>query len=135
MKKIDIACIIDDDPIFIYTAKRMMDLVNFCNNYLVFKNGSEAINFLRPIIEQNEKAPEIIFLDLNMPVMDGWQFLDEFITIPTKKEIVIYIVSSSIDPQDYEKAKKYKNVSNYIVKPIEINHLEEILHELVESKK
>ena len=135
MKKIDIACIIDDDPIFIYTAKRMMDLVNFCNNYLIFKNGSEAINFLRPIIEQNEKAPEIIFLDLNMPVMDGWQFLDEFITIPTKKEIVIYIVSSSIDPQDYEKAKKYKNVSNYIVKPIEINHLEEILHELVESKK
>ena len=136
MKKIDIACIIDDDPIYIYTAKRMMDLVDFCNNYLIFKNGYEAITYLKPIIEQGEDTPEVIFLDLNMPVMDGWQFLEEFTAIPPppKKEIIIYIVSSSIDPQDLEKAKSYENVDNYIVKPIEIDKLQEILNDLIESK-
>lgn len=128
MKKIDIACIIDDDPIFIFGTKKIMELANFCESFMVFHNGEEALNTLKPIIEAGEESmPDVILLDLNMPIMDGWEFLDEFIRIPTHKQIVIYIVTSSINPADVERAKSYDKVSNYLVKPISAENLHEII--------
>ena len=127
MKKIDIACIIDDDPIFIFGTKRIMQLTNFCKNFMIFHNGKEAYENLKAIIENKEKLPDIILLELNMPVWDGWQFLDEFIQIPNKSEIIIYIITSSVDPADIEKAKSYDAVSNYIVKPITIEKLKQMM--------
>jgi len=131
MKKIDIACIIDDDPIYVFGAKRMMELADFCNSIMVFKNGQEAINNLKPIMIAGEDIPDVILLDINMPIMDGWQFLDEFIQIESHKKITVYIVSSSIDPADLKRAKKYENVSNYIVKPITAQTLKNILQDMV----
>lgn len=127
MKKIDIACIIDDDPIFIFGTKRIMQLANFCESFMIFHNGKEAYDKLKAIILNNEKLPDLILLDLNMPIWDGWQFLDEFIKIPNKRTITIYIITSSIDPADVEKAKSYDLVSNYIVKPITMVELKNLL--------
>ncbi|WP_179374499.1 response regulator [Winogradskyella wichelsiae] len=127
MRKIDLACIIDDDPIFIFGAKRMMELSGFCNSFIVFKNGEDAINNLKPMMNTRQPLPDIILLDINMPIMDGWQFLDEFIQIDSHKEITIYIASSSIDPIDLKRAERYENVSNYIIKPISLNTLKRIL--------
>lgn len=128
MKKVDIACIIDDDPIFVFGTKKIMELANFCENFMVFHNGEEALNHLQPIIEVGrESIPDVILLDLNMPIMDGWEFLDEFTRIPCKKQIVIYIVTSSVDPADVERAKTYDKVSNYLVKPISSRKLQQIL--------
>jgi len=129
MSKFDLACIIDDDPIFVYGTKRLMQLTHFCDKFLVFHNGQDAIDYLRPAILNNEKKPEIILLDLNMPIMDGWQFLDELIQVPTDVMITIYIVSSSIDPADMNKAKLYQNVTNYLIKPMTAQRLKEILNE------
>jgi len=130
MKKVDIACIIDDDPVFVFGTKRIMKLANFCEKFMVFHNGEDAINHLKPIIEANlPSLPDVILLDLNMPIMDGWQFLEEFIEIPCKKEITIYIVTSSIDPEDIEKAKQYDKISNYLIKPISSEKLQQILSE------
>ncbi|WP_179351544.1 response regulator [Winogradskyella vidalii] len=133
MNKIDIACIIDDNPIFIFGAKRMMELSNFCNSFMVFKNGQEAINNLKVLMSSGESIPEIILLDINMPIMDGWQFLDEFTTIESHKLITIYIVSSSIDPVDMNRAKHYENVSNYIIKPISLETLNTLLKEVTQE--
>ncbi len=130
MKKIDIACIIDDDPIFVFGIKKIMDLVGFCNGFMVFGNGQEALNNLKAIISANEKLPDVILLDLNMPILDGIQFLEEFIKIPCKKKIIIYVVSSSVDPEDIQLAKSFKNVSDYIVKPISVKKLKEILKDI-----
>ncbi|KOF01450.1 response regulator [Roseivirga seohaensis] len=129
MKKIDIACIIDDDPIFVFGAKRMMELANFCNGFMVFQDGKKALEGLSAIIASGNNLPELILLDLNMPVMDGWQFLDEFTKIKTDKKITLYIVSSSIDNEDFKKAETYEVVSNYIVKPITMEALEGILED------
>ncbi|MDT0650736.1 response regulator [Autumnicola edwardsiae] len=129
MKKIDLACIIDDDPIFVFGAKKIMQFADFCNSFMVYHNGEEAINGLKSIILAKEKLPDIILLDLNMPIMDGWQFLDEFTQIPTEHEITIYIVTSSIDPEDINRAKSYNRVTNYLVKPISIEGLRKILEE------
>jgi len=127
MRKINIACIIDDDPIFVFGTKRIMQLSNFCDTIIVYENGKDAHDSLKAIIVAKEPQPDIILLDLNMPIWDGWQFLDEFIKIPNDHSITIYIITSSVDPADVEKAKKYDAVSNYIVKPITTAELKNIL--------
>lgn len=127
MRPIDVACIIDDDPIYVFAAKRMMELSDFCQSFMLFNNGKKALDGLVPMIDGREAIPELILLDINMPVMDGWQFLDEFIKIKTDQKITLYIVSSSIDTEDYKKAKTYEVVSDFIVKPITIKVLKEIL--------
>ncbi|MBT0606699.1 response regulator [Aequorivita echinoideorum] len=126
MKKIDLACIVDDDPIFVYGTRRMMELVNFCDAFLIFKNGKDALDNLTALIEAGQRLPDLILLDLNMPIMDGWQFLDVFTQIEIEKKIVIYIVSSSIDPKDFDRAKHYDSVSNFVVKPISIDVLKNL---------
>lgn len=123
MRKIKIACIIDDDPIFIFGTKRIMQIADFCDDFLVFNNGAEAYNSLKTLIENKEELPEIILLDLNMPIMDGWQFLDKITQIKIPDNITIFIVTSSINPTDVDRAKKYNRVSRYIVKPITVEDL------------
>ncbi|CAN5171258.1 response regulator [soil metagenome] len=133
MKKIEIACIIDDDPIYVFCTKRIMQMASFCESFLIFHNGKEALDRLKAIILRDENLPEIILLDLNMPVMDGWEFLDEFTKVPASKQITIYIVTSSIDPADVERAKEYDTINNYIVKPVTVDTLKEILKEFVQA--
>ncbi|WP_299112070.1 response regulator [uncultured Winogradskyella sp.] len=134
MKQIDITCIIDDDPIFVYGTRKIMEMADFSNAFMVYKNGKEALENLKPILKQEKNIPDVILLDINMPIMDGWQFLDEFIKVKTKKPITIFVVSSSIDPQDIEKAKKYSIVKDYILKPISPDMLTVISKKIVESK-
>lgn len=130
MKKIKTICIIDDDPIFRFGTKKMMETVLYSIKFLVFKNGKDAYDNLLPQLQLNTNLPDVIFLDLNMPVMDGWQFLDELIKIPMAENIPIYIVSSSVDSRDINKAKSYKMVSNYLVKPFSVSKIQKLIKEL-----
>ncbi|PKG53327.1 response regulator [Olleya sp. 1-3] len=128
MKHIDTTCLIDDDRIFIFAAKRILKATNFCNNFTIYNNGAEAIIGLKAIIKSGKNIPDLILLDLNMPIMDGWQFLDEFIKVENSKKITLYIVSSSIDPADTQKAKEYEQITDFIVKPITKDALTDIVN-------
>lgn len=130
MKKTDIACVIDDDKMFTYILSKQMKEIDFCKNLLVFHNGLEALHYIRPALESAERIPDIILLDLNMPVMDGWQFLDEFSKMKFPKKVTLYIVSSSIDKADHQKALSYEAVSHFYVKPISRGNLIEMLQEI-----
>lgn len=130
MKKIKLTYLIDDDEIYIFTTKKLIDKVGFSEKIAVFENGKEAIDAIKLTLRNNNELPDVILLDLNMPIMDGWQFLDEFIRIKSEKKIKIYIVSSSVDPTDIERANTYNMVSNYIVKPISREKLHEITEEV-----
>lgn len=130
MEKFDIACLIDDDPMYTYLMSKQMKLIDFCDSILVFSDGEEALKFLRPIVETPETLPSVILLDINMPVLDGWQFLDEFVKFKFEKKITVYIVSSSIDQADYMKAASYKAIANFYVKPITNDNLYEMLKEI-----
>ena len=130
MNKIDMACIIDDDEIFIYGLKRMMQVANFCDSIMIYRDGQEALDSLKAIIKNKEKLPDVILLDLNMPILDGWQFLDEFVQINLDQKITIYVVSSSIDPADVLKAQEYSAVSNYIIKPVSMEVLQGIFKDI-----
>lgn len=120
MKKINTLYLVDDDDIFQVLASEVIQSAKLVNQIKVFSNGSDAIEFLKSIQEQPEELPELIFLDLFMPVLDGWGFLEEFTKLKPKlsKKITIYIVSSSIDPLDIQRARSISEVTDYIVKPI-----------------
>ncbi len=130
MKKINAICIIDDDTITVFGIKKMLSMVISCNNISTYINGKAAIDGLKNAVLNNEIIPDVIFLDINMPIMDGWQFLEEFISIPMKKKIRINIITSSIDPLDIKKAKMYKSMSHHTIvfnnKPITKNVIAEI---------
>lgn len=136
MNKIDTTCIIDDDPIFVYGTKRVMKEVDFTEKIVVYNNGQDAIDGLTETINNGDNIPPVVFLDLNMPIMNGWEFLEEFNKLPEEAiaGVTIYIVSSSIDPRDLEKVKQFNVVNNYIVKPVTPKDLEAIMQTIKDHK-
>ena len=127
-----IVCIIDDDEIYQFTAKRTLAMTDMASKILMFNDGEEAIDFLTENMHNLEELPDIIFLDLNMPVMDGWDFIEEYTTLKPKlnKNIILYVVSSSVYDEDIRRAKSISEVNDYIVKPISIDQYKVILTEL-----
>ena len=115
-------------------------LVNFLNQEIIkdsypdknvssFESATDALESLKEILKTSTSAlPQLILLDINMPVMDGWEFLDEFEQLPKNllKNCKVIIHTSSIDPRDIAKAKSYSSVINYLTKPLTANSLSKI---------
>lgn len=133
MKKINTFCIIDDDDIYQFTTSLLLRKTDLVNKIIVFSNGLKAINFLKDEIGNIENIPDILFLDINMPVMDGWEFLEEYLLIKPMmpKTVVIYMVSSSVDERDVLKAKSMSELSGYLVKPISSENIMEVILEIL----
>jgi two-component system, chemotaxis family, chemotaxis protein CheY len=124
-----LVCIIDDDAIFHTILKVKIQKRSPAQRFLNFSDGKEAIDYFRK--QENwtkERIPDIIFLDINMPFVDGWQFLDAFAEIEPElpKPIQIFMLSSSIDNRDLEKARSHPRVEDYITKPIADDRLANI---------
>lgn len=117
--KINSVCIIDDDPICVYGTKILLNHNNyFGSDITVYDDGYEALVNLTSLAEKGERLPEVIFLDLNMPVMNGWEFLDKFQTLPLEVKPQVFIVSSYIGLDVIEKSKRYSLVRDFITKPL-----------------
>lgn len=112
--------VIDDDPIYQIITNKMIKKSELFFNVLTFKNGKEAIDEFKNKLEKKDLLPNILLLDINMPVMDGWEFMDEMLELKNEihEKINIYIVSSSIAIEDKNKSKKYPKIVDYLVKPI-----------------
>ncbi|SDT08193.1 Response regulator receiver domain-containing protein [Maribacter dokdonensis] len=125
-------CIIDDDDVFQYTILHTLQVHKSVNHIISFTDGAEAMTFLKANINNDQELPDVIFLDINMPVMDGYGFMQQYESlIPNlAKKITVYILSSSVDLVDFDKTKKINQVTDYIVKPIRDNQLTRILAEL-----
>lgn len=127
---VELACIIDDDSVYINLVKKIIETKKLCKNLLLFNDGKQSIEYFEALLQnlEAEHIPEIIFLDLNMPIMDGWEFLERFTKIKNNfgKVITLYVVSSSINPLDVDRAKSLSSVEDYLIKPVNINELESI---------
>ncbi len=110
--------IIDDDPVFVLLFKKIMQKIGQFETVLNFENGQLALDDLIEKFNNKEPFPDIIFLDINMPVMDGWEFLKALEKYEFKDKLNIYMVSSSIDPTEIKKSKKFKTVKRFISKPV-----------------
>ena len=135
IKKVASVCIIDDDLIYQFLIKEEIEYTNMVSKIMFFNNGEKALQFIENNLNKNEIdiLPDIIFLDINMPVMDGWEFLEAYAKIKPKveKKIVIYMVSSSTDIRDLDRAKSISEVSDYIIKPVSGSQLKSIFTSLI----
>jgi CheY-like chemotaxis protein len=131
MNPTDKICLIDDDEIYIFLMKKSFAAMGVHNEVLSFLNGSDALDELIKLKNNNEELPSIIFLDINMPIMDGWEFLSEFRKLKANisKKISVYIVSSSIAIEDIEKSKTFPEIVNYLTKPVELDTLVSIIND------
>jgi CheY-like chemotaxis protein len=117
--------VIDDDNIYQIIVNKIIQKSEMFSDISSFKNGKEAINAVSNSLNSKESFPDIILLDINMPIMDGWEFMEELqILKPSiNKQIIVYIVSSSIAVEDKNKAKTYPDILGYLSKPVNINDL------------
>ena len=129
MKKINSVYVIDDDEIYQFTIKKILNSFDVPLEIKSFSDGEEAINFIDDNKNNETELPDIVFLDINMPIMDGFEFLEEFEKIKSdlSKNIIVHMVSSSVDEVDIERAKKNKNISSYIIKPVNPKDIEHII--------
>ena len=125
-------CVIDDDDIYQFLLKKELKHTNLVDKIQVFTDGQKAIDYFIENKKSIELLPDVIFLDINMPIMNGWQFLEQFKQIQPKidKEITIYLVSSSFDDRDINRSKEYTEVTDYIIKPVKRSNLLSVLREI-----
>lgn len=120
--------IIDDDPLIRLIIYKMMNKVDNTLTFVHCENGKIGLEKLKDY--QGEFSDCIVLLDLNMPVLDGWGFLDriESDLLKDLQSLSLYILSSSTDKGDVEKAKQYSIVKKFYHKPLMINNINEILN-------
>lgn len=122
---------VDDDPITLMLCKMVISKSTFASEIITAQNGEAALNYFDEIIRSKEITtyPQLIFLDLNMPVMGGWEFLEAFCQKEYEtifKDTKIIVLSSTIDPQDIKRAKSYPMVLDFLSKPITKEILEDL---------
>ncbi|MCC9138171.1 response regulator [Pontibacter silvestris] len=121
------AFIIDDDEISLFLTEAILEEENIAKEYQSYQYAQDALNDIIEGLEV-EKIPDIIFLDLNMPLMSGWSFLNRLLPYENQLEekCSIYILTSSVDIEEEEKAKGYRLVKGFLHKPLEESSVQEI---------
>lgn len=122
--------ILDDDEINNFTIEAMLQRTQFVDAYEIQDSGAGALEYLREA-EASDAFPNHIFVDINMPTMDGYQFLNHYENKHWKKhpETNIYMLSSSISESDRERSLSFACVTEYITKPLSRSKLQELVHD------
>lgn len=110
--------LVDDDPMSNTYSGLVVKKQNPNTELITFGSGMEALDYLR---DPSSARPDIIFLDLNMPVMNGWDFMEEYQKMALGIEVVV--VTSSNEPVDRERSKNYSGITDYFVKPITVDNI------------
>lgn len=120
MPKVNAVCIIDDDKIYRFTTEKYIEMLQLASKVITYSDGEEAIDFIKSNLADVDNLPDIIFLDVNMPIMDGWDFIEEYDKLLPNipKKIIVYMVSSSIDERDRKRALQFSEITDFIIKPI-----------------
>ena len=120
--------IIDDDEINNFIAAKLIDKIPPKAKVSTCVNGQEGIDFVKNKLNNQDEFPDIIFLDINMPLMNGWEFLEEYEQIKNdiKKKVTINMLSSSVYNDDISKAETYTTVNKFISKPLTVDKIKDL---------
>ncbi|MEX2396213.1 MAG: response regulator [Balneolales bacterium] len=125
----NILCV-EDDYISQMLMKRVLSKSSFAREIHIVSNGYEALEFYKNLLDLDDTLsyPSLVLLDLNMPIINGWEFLDEFINtyLPHFEDTKVAILTSSIDHEDRQKAKGYSIVTDFISKPLTVDMLKKL---------
>ncbi|REG92788.1 response regulator [Algoriphagus antarcticus] len=127
-RKLNSILLVDDDPDDNFYHQIVINKMNMVNQIDIAANGIEALAYLK---KEECVAPDIIFLDLNMPKMNGWEFLEEYkhLGISVKAKVLIVILTTSANPDDIKRAKEIEDVTGFETKPLTKELLREILEQ------
>jgi CheY-like chemotaxis protein len=119
--------VIDDDDINIFIIKKIVAKTGFEVEMVSKNNGQLAIDYLATIKDDPERFPHLMLIDINMPVLNGWEFLDTYDKLGLALKADMYMLSSSVYENDIEKAKTFKAIKGFISKPLSVERLTELL--------
>ncbi|WKN31769.1 response regulator [Porifericola rhodea] len=129
MEKIKQVILIDDDPINNIIFQKLSEFVDFAEEIVSFLSAVDSLDHLQQLQQAEAPAPDMIFLDIRMPIVNGWEFLERLEAMNTNgyfDNTAIYMLTSSSEQSDINKAKNYQQVTDYIVKPLSTENLESI---------
>lgn len=121
--------LVDDNDIDLFLNKKFLRVAGITDNTISFNSALEALNYLKHNANFPEKIPSIILLDIQMPIINGFQFLELFEEVPqhVREATSIYMLSSTTDPVDIERAQDSHNVVNILCKPLDPMALKTVL--------
>lgn len=130
MNKINSILLIDDDQINNFINKRIIKKLGIAEEVSIALNGEEALNHIQNYCKDTGCCPELIFLDINMPVMNGFEFLNEFknLDLGNKNEVKIIVLTTSTNPGDMQKLKEY-SIKGFMNKPLTEKKILELIKE------
>ncbi|SOD20525.1 response regulator [Pedobacter xixiisoli] len=119
--------VIDDDDINIFIISKIVEKTGYDVEICAKHNGQLAIDYIKDLLSDNQNLPDLVLIDINMPILNGWEFIEAFEALDLKADNDMYMLSSSVYENDIEKAKSYKSVKGFISKPLSIDRLKELL--------
>lgn len=128
-KKINLL-VIDDDDINIFIIKKIVEKTGLDINMVSKGNGQQAIDYIKESFLDLEQFPNLMLIDINMPIMNGWEFVEAYQMLNIEQSVDMYILSSSIYENDIEKTKSYESVKGFISKPLSIERLKELVYSI-----
>jgi CheY-like chemotaxis protein len=129
LENLDLTYVVEDDPITATLTKLLLEKNLQGSRVQTYANGQQALDQLSWALQRNDagEVPDLILLDLNMPMMDGWEFLDALSRLPLGRPVCVLILTSSINTDDQTKASRYQHVGGYFAKPLDMSGLARML--------
>jgi len=123
--------LVDDDPVYTMIMRKLLQMQNLSAQCESFNNGLSAVDYLRERYKEDEL--NLIFLDINMPILDGWGVLERIDNFASPENVGVIVISSSVNEKDVRRANSSRFVIDFLIKPVLGEHLELLTRKVNDS--